>query len=156
MADIVLQHNLAALETTRNLCPSTGPSSQTAGATSAVTSVTVDRQAFQSASMPRTAVFSVAWFTALAATKTLSFAFEVDSSPDGATWTAYATQAAAVVATGATTGLTGITDFAVDLNGAQRYLRLIVTPTLSATSTDTVNIVPIAAFAGFDRLAAGV
>jgi hypothetical protein len=152
MSMLTIIHNIAALVTPRWVGPATGAPTQTAGATSAVTGITIDREAFAAGSLPRSAQFSVNFYTSLTAAKTLSFAFELDSSPDGSTWTSYATQAVAVAATA--TGA-GQMDFPVDLGNAQRYLRLIVTPTLSNTGTDTVQVMPTAVFAGFDRLAAG-
>jgi hypothetical protein len=154
MSMLTLIHNVAALVTPRWAGPATGAPTQTAGATAAVTGITIDRNAFNAGSLPKSAVFTANFYTSLSAGKTLSFAFEVDSSPDGSTWTSYATQAATVYAS-ATGAQTGQADFAVDLGNAQRYLRLIVTPTLSNTGTDTVQVIPTAVFAGFDRLPAG-
>jgi hypothetical protein len=106
--------------------------------------------------------------TVLTAAKTLSLAITINHSPDGATWTAYATQAATVVATGAGT-VTGVARFTngaaaqnpngepgLSLGSAQRYLQVVVTPHLSNTATDTATIAAIGVFGGSDSLPASL
>ncbi len=156
MADIVLQHNVGALGSTRAL---TAPSSATAGGSGAGTQVVgtgFDRASFGNGSLPTSAEFFVLFDTTLASTHTLSVAFDVQHSPDNSTWTDFATQAATVSATGNVGGTAQISQITlgVDLTLANRYVRLNYTPTFSAGSVDTAALQGGAFFAGFDRLAA--
>lgn len=116
-----------------------GAGTATAGGTgdgTKVTGQTIDRSGYSSG------VVQIAYKAALAETKTISFAVEVQESEDGSTWdTAVVLQAATVAATGGTGGSTayGVVEIDEDLRGRKRYVRYNVTPDLNATSTDTLT-----------------
>jgi len=128
------------------------------GDATAVTGATIDRLDSNTGSLAGSAVVSFLFSTTLAATKTLSIgSVYVYQSSDASTWdsTAYYTQTSpGVVATGATGGstVTGVSSFSVDLLLAKRYIRVVFTPDISATGTDTATIVAEVTLAGFDRL----
>lgn len=91
-------------------------------------------------------VIFVAWSAALADTKTLTLAFNLQDATD-ASGTGVAdygdAYAAAVVATGTTGGTTsrGVVELRIpELNGCRGFVRAQVTATLSATGTDTVAL----------------
>ena len=175
--DIVGIRNAATYGSTRRMSPA-GTGAQTAGATSAVNGATIDRFALNN---PRSAEMAVCFDSTLAQAKTLSFALTVQDSADGATWATFAassapatisgaisgcqaaytadtptlppTAVAVLAATGGTGGSTqqGTLTVPVGFAGARRYVRLVVTPTLSATTADTVTFVASGFFAGSDR-----
>jgi hypothetical protein len=149
----------------------------TAGGNSgtAVTGLTIDREtlldygadargALPAGNLPMGAIFELAYSATLAATKTLSIGtVQVQSSPDGSTWTTNFDQtgslttqasewpAAGVIDTGAAGGSTqkGVVAYGTNLKGCQRYVRFNFTPTLSATSIDVANITVAAVLSGF-------
>ena len=168
MSDMVLQKNLGALIDAKALSAALSWTAGGSADNAAFTGLTIDREGFSTGSLPRSADIDVAFSATLAAGKTLSLAMTLNSSPDGSNWTAYATQAAAVVATGPTGGATveGVARMVVasadnpsntpgvNLGSAQRYLQLVVTPPLSATGTDTAPMIGVGVVGGFDQLAA--
>lgn len=86
----------------------------------------------------------ITYTTTLAATKTLSFAANLQdaSASDGTGAADFGTAlTATVVATGEAGGSTetGVVELDFDLSGADRYVRLQATPELSATGTDTAE-----------------
>ncbi len=127
-----------------------------AGDDTLVDGLTIDREAIGQGSMPDSALFGVLYEATLAATKTLSIAYDIQTSPDGTNWTDYQSGAAAILATGPTGGATikGSFNIQVNLRSAQRYVRLNYTPDLSNTATDTAYCDGVGFFAGFDRLPA--
>jgi hypothetical protein len=171
MADIVLQKNVGALIDVKSLA---NPLAWTGGGASDSvlwTGVSIDREGLSTGSLPRSADIDVIYSAQLGSGHTLSLYLDLQTSPDNVNWTDYATEAAAVVATGPSGGghVTGVyrmvTQTTADnpvpgpgigLNNASRYLRLNMTPHLSATSTDTAIISAVAVLAGFDQLAAPV
>jgi hypothetical protein len=156
MADINLQHDVADLGSLRLMTAFASLTAGGSGNNVQVVGATFDRESFANGSLPLSAEFAVLYSSALAATKTLTVAFDVQTSPDGATWADFATQAATLAATGPAGGgtLTGQISLGVDLTMAQRYIRFNFTPDLTNTSTDTATTVGAAFFAGFDRLPA--
>jgi hypothetical protein len=173
MSDIVLQKNMAALIDPKSIL---SPAySWTAGVGSdsiTFTSSSVDREGLSTGSMPRSMDVEIYYSAKLGSGNTLSLYLEVDSSPDNSTWTAYATEASAVIATGPSGGGTvaGIYRMTVqttaddpvpqpgiNLGSAQRYLRVLGLPHLSAAGTDTAQIQAVGlVLGGFDQLAAPV
>lgn len=168
MSDIVLQKNLGALIDVKALSNALSWTAGGGADNAAFTGLTIDREGFSTGSLPRSADIDVFFTATLAATHTLSLALTLNSSPDGSTWTALATQTATVVATGPSGGGTveGVLRMTppsadnpsnipgVNLGSAQRFLQLVVTPHLSAGSVDTAIIAGIGVFGGFDQLAA--
>lgn len=166
MSDIVLQKNLGALINVMALSAPAAITAGGAGDDTKITGIVIDRKAF--GSLPRCVDLDVYFSATLAATKTLSVAAVLEHSSDNENWTAYATFDAAVVATGPGGGgtVTGVARLAlttddnpsggpgIDLGSASQYLRLDVTPDLSATGTDTATIASVGVFGGFDALPA--
>ena len=62
----------------------------------------------------------------------------------------YAIQEATVVATGPTGGgvVMGSAEFDVDLGGAKRFIKPLITPDLSAGATDTADLSGVFVFGG--------
>ncbi len=159
MSDIVQIRDVAS-----TLLPvNAGIVNQTAGATAAVVSGTIDRLDPNTGSLANALMIALMWSATLAATYTLSLgSLEIDTSPDGSTWTTWDASAAlpnpGVVATGPAGGgtLSGVVKVgaALDFTGAMRYLRFKYTPTLSNTSADTFHGAVAAILAGYDRLKA--
>jgi hypothetical protein len=156
MADIVTQHNIGGLGSSRAMSAASTATAGGTGAGTQVNGVTFDRFSFANGSPPLSAELAVVFDTTLATGHTMSVAFDFQHSPDGSTWTDYLVQAATVAATGNAGGTlqTGQITLAVDLAGANRYVRCNYTPTFSAGSVDTAALRAVAFFAGFDRLAA--
>lgn len=112
----------------------------TAGATEdgvKVTGQTIDRLYCDSC------ILTLAATATLANTKTLSFAAEYQTSSDGSTWdTAVSLQSSTALLTGdgVSTTFHGALELALKLgsdNTMKRYIRFNITPTMSATGTDT-------------------
>lgn len=90
----------------------------------------------------------------LAAAATLTIAAAIETSADGTSWTALKPSAARLTLTGGAGGSTetGVAKVGVSLEYSSRYLRLKVTPDLSAAGTDTAAVSGIAVFGGAQRL----
>jgi hypothetical protein len=156
MADIVLQHAIGALGSLRLLSSFAALTAGGAGNNVAVTGITLDREAFAGGSLPNSSELALLFSTTLAAGKTLSLGYSINSSQDGATWTLLVTGASAVVATGPAGGgtVTGQLTIPVDLTSGGRFVQIVFTPALNNTATDTATVVAAGFFAGFDRLPA--
>lgn len=151
MSDFVVQRDVQALLTAKL---ASGFASATAGGAGngvVVTGPSIDRLA--SGSIPLNAEIMLAYSTTLAATKTLAFtAVSIQDSADNVTFAAYqAFTDPGVVGTGAGT-LTGVLKLSAALGSARRFIRLLFTPTLSNTATDTASAVALLNLAGFDRI----
>jgi len=127
-----------------NADSSGNPKIVTAGATEdgvKVTGETIDLG--QGLTRPLSGTLCITGVANLAATKTLTFAAELQESSDGSSWdTAESITLASsgLVLTGATTaGATFDVNAAVKLKGRKQYIRFNVTPTLSNTESDTAN-----------------
>lgn len=153
MSDFVTQRNIAALVSSRIASAISALTAGGTGDATAVAGIVIDRKAI---GMPLNAVLTLAFTAVLAATKTLSFGtVKIQDSADGTTFADFLTFTdPGVVATGPTGGATvnGQVNLAANLAGARQYLKVLFTPDLSASSTDTANAVAILGFAGFDRL----
>lgn len=103
----------------------------------------IDRQDIYSAivAVPITAV--------LAATETATVNVKVQDSADNSTFADFAS-ATELVLTGDTGGSTetDIIQLKVNLQGAKRYMRVVVTCDLSATGTDTATFAAVVALTG--------
>ena len=116
-----------------------------------ITGETVDTQGYSSVAVV------TGYLAALADTKTLSFAHELQESSDDSTWdTAEVVEAATVYGTGTTGGTNerGKAEFAIDMKLRKRYIRFNVTPDMSATGTDTATFHTIAVMGGANVLPA--
>ena len=125
-----------------------------AGDNTAISGLSIDRL---SLGMPGSARLSVHFTATVANAATLSIlALKVQDSADGATWTDYKIfTAPGVVATGGGAGpITSGTHVALVLTSARRFIRVVLTPDLSAANTDTAIVCPVLVFGGFDRLPA--
>lgn len=123
------------------------------GDNSAVTGIIVDRALI---GWPQSAVVAVPFTATLAAAATLSLTPTVQSGnasnlSDAASLLA---PGATVIATGGAGGSTetGCYELSVSLAGAGRYVRVNVTPDLSAANTDTAAIAGVIVFGGANRL----
>jgi hypothetical protein len=106
-----------------------------------VTGLIIDRDA---GGWPESAVVAVSFTATLAASATLSLTTVVQEGQAAnlSDVTTLQSQAATVVATGPVGGgtVTGCHEINVDLRGAGRYVRVNVTPDLSAGAADTATI----------------
>lgn len=166
MADIVLQKSVAELIDEKALASSL--SWTAAGASDAVTwtGISIDRQGFSTGSLPRNLDAVVYYDATLGSGATLSLTWDLQDSADNSNWSDYATEAATVVATGVSGGgrVVGVARLVVastekptgtpgiSLNGARRYVRMLLVPDMSRTGTDTAVIAAVGVFAGFDQL----
>ena len=134
------------------------PSLVTAAGTGDATKVTgdtVDRKVSGGSALADSLVLVTAYLAALADTKTLSFAIELQESSDDSSWdTAEVVIAATVVATGTTGGTneTGVNVQNISLRSRKRYIRFNLTPDLSATATDTALFTASAVLGGYEQL----
>lgn len=149
-----VQHNIAAFITPVIAIAQTSATAGGTGDNTAITGITIDRNAVSTGSKPLSAIVSVLYDTVMTDTKTLTLKTQkIEHSDDGSTWSDYATFGDVTIAkTG--TNTRGATKLAVDLGSAKRYVRFDVTPDLSASGTDTAVIGAAWVFAGFDRLPA--
>lgn len=156
MADIVTQRNIAAYGGLKRLSDQGALTAGGGGDAASITGGTVDRENFANGSLPNSAEIGALFSATLASGKTLSVAFDVQDSADGAAWSDYFTQGATAVATGPSGGgvVTGQSNIAVNLTSARRYVRTILVPDLSATGTDTAVVIAAGFFGGFDSLPA--
>ena len=111
----------------------------------------VDRFAYGE---PLSVAVAYAIKASVAAGKTLSLGYSLQHSTDGINFTDYAPVAAAVVVNGTGAAQDLVIKQSVDLTGAERYIRVAYTPTLSATATDTAVIATLFVFGGEDTLPA--
>jgi hypothetical protein len=169
VADLQTQKSIGELVDERALSQALAWTAATASDAATWTGVTIDRMAF-SGILPRTMDAAVFYDATLGSGQTLSLTCDLQDSPDGATWSDYATSAATVVVTGVSGGgrAVGVARFAaplknvnappgtpgVGLSSARRYVRFNVLPHLSRTGTDTAVIASIGVFAGFEVLPA--
>ncbi len=158
--------NITELETPAALSDSLSWTAGGTGDDTILTGFAIDRARFSlDASLAISVDVIVAYDATLAAGKTLSLTFDLQTSIDGQNWTDYAIQPATVVATGPTGGgrVVGVSrltrqdsniasgySVGVDLSGARRYVRLLLTPDLSNTGTDTAVISTVGVFGGFN------
>ncbi|PWC96960.1 hypothetical protein [Azospirillum sp. TSO5] len=156
MTDIVIQHNVGAYLKAKIGSAFVSATAGGTGDNASVNGAAVDRLSSSTGALAASGVFNVFYSATLAATKTLSLtALKVQDSADGSTWADYLTPSApGVVATGASGGSTetGVSTLAVDLNSARRYVRVVFTPDLSASGTDTASLLATAVLAGYDRI----
>lgn len=155
MPDIAFQKDI--LDVTQEVIASAYVAATAGGAgnNTAVTGLTIDRYA---QNMPLSAAFCIAYQAALSAGFTLSILSPVvQHSPDGSTWSTFASPTApGVVATGPAGGATmhGTVRLGVDLDQAYRYVRLNWTPDLSNTVTDTLSAIATAVLSGTNHVPA--
>lgn len=152
---IVLQKDVKSLVLPRLATAFTAAIAGGSGDNTAITGSTIDR--FATSGIPLNAQIVILWTATLAATKTLTLKdVKIEDSADGSNWASFATFTnPGVVATGPGGGgtVSGVTEIpGVDLSSARRYVRLVFTPDLNATGTDTATVVGMANLAGFDRL----
>lgn len=177
MADLALQRNLGAYFTPKALSNPVVWTAAGTGDTTLNTGISVDRGAFSNGALPFGVDADVIYSATLASGATLTLLLDLQTSADNTNWSDYASQAATVVATGPSGGgkVTGVARLTVssggssnmagnnpdkspgvDLSTAKRYVRLNVTPDLSATGTDTGVLVAVGYFGGFDSLPAAI
>jgi hypothetical protein len=112
-----------------------------------ITGSTIDTMAQPKA---ESVVFEIPCVTTLTADKTLVVAGKIQDSANGSDWTDLVASATllTLIATGS-----GVARVGVDLNKARRYVRVMATPNLSHTSTDTAVVgAGIAEFGGLKEI----
>ncbi len=159
MTPIVMAKDLLSLTRAAIASAFTSVTAGGSGDNTAVTGLTIDRQAL---GMPQSLVLHYIWSAVLAQAATLELKTQViQDSADGSTWVTYvppapiaAPTAPGIVATGPTGGGTvrGVSRVNINLTAARRYVRFGFTPDMSAANTDTANVVTMAVLAGNDRL----
>jgi hypothetical protein len=156
MPDILTQRNIAALGDLKRLTDHSTATAGGSGAATTVTGLTIDRMGFSTGAQPLSAEFGVLYEATLQSGATLSLGYDVQTAPDGSTWTDYQTATYAVVATGPSGGgaVKAAFNVAVELTLAQRYVRFNYNPSFSSTGTDTFYGDGVGFFAGFGRLPA--
>ena len=154
--NIVIQRDIQALLTAKIASVFDSATAGGTGDNTAVLGTAIDRLAM--AGVALNAEIILAFSAVLAATATLTLkTVKVQDSADGSTWADFATFTdPGVVATGPTGGGTvaGVVKFGVNLGSARRFVRVDYTPDLSASGTDTCQVLAVLNFGGFDRLPA--
>lgn len=122
----------------------------------AVNGLTIDRNLFVPLALSALVAVEVS-LTTLGDDDTVELVLTAEDSADGSTWTALdigpPDTARAVVYDATHEGSNVAANFKAQLGAARRYVRFQVTPTLSASATDTVTILGgVAVLAGFDEL----
>jgi hypothetical protein len=179
MADFSTQKHIGDIIDVKALSSSLSWTAGGASDSATWTGISVDRMNFSTSYMPHTADFDVFYDATLASGAHLSLSFDVQSAPDGSTWSDYATEASQIVATGPSGGgrVVGIARMTVssaddpsiasatnlpgqtatpslNLSSAQRFVRFNFAPHLSSAGTDTAIAAAVGVFAGFDGLQA--
>lgn len=144
----VLGTDPAAIITTRIGSAFVSATAGGAGDNTSVNGTSIDRQAI---GLPLAAVLTLYFAATLASNQTLSItALKVQDSADGSTWADYKTLSAPGAVLSATGS--GQSRASVGLSTARRYVRVVFTPDLSASGTDTANVVAGWALTGFNEL----
>ncbi|MGH6836819.1 MAG: hypothetical protein ACREC9_15055 [Methylocella sp.] len=181
MADFLTQRHIGDL-----ICPKPASAlfTQAASAPAQLTGTVLDRLAFQGPGlMPRTVDLDIWFATAAAAAlnQVLSISWILQHAPDGTTFTTFATQAATAYNTaGPSAVLAGIARMtlinadepnvpfggfnlppfiaapSLYIGPAQRYLRLLWTPSYAISNADSFSYAVTAVFAGFSTLQAPI
>lgn len=100
-----------------------------------VTGNTVNRATF---GMPESGIIEVRYKNTLGSSETLALTIKIQESADGSSWdTAETLVSAATVATGTVSAVSDNYKYKVKLSDRKQYVRLLVTPNLSASGTDT-------------------
>lgn len=123
------------------------------GNNSALTGAAVDRAGLE---YPLSCVLATFAEATLQSGQTLTLTTKLQHSANNSDWADFATEAAAVVATGPSGGgaVTATHELDVDLSGANEYVRAVVTPDLSASGTDTAVVMAAICFGGEPELPA--
>lgn len=143
------------LITVRRAAANTAVTAGGGGDNTEVAGVIIDRAAI---GFPKSCVVAIPFTATLAATQTLTIAWDIDegNASNLSDAEVLTSQTAQLVATGPAGGgtVTGTFEANVSLAGAGRYVRLNFTPNLSAANTDTAALSAVIAFGGADRLPA--
>ncbi|MBP2302529.1 hypothetical protein J2850_005268 [Azospirillum picis] len=134
--------------------PATSATAGGAGDGTAANGVTIDLTALPGGVRAESIAFLIGAKATLAATKTLTVAARILTSPDGSVWTEAVASASILVLTGGAGGTTeaGTGRIGISLEYCKQFVRMEVTPDLSATATDTASLFGLAVFGGADRL----
>lgn len=152
-----LMHNVSAFLKALRASDNVSVTAGGAGDNTAVTGQIIDRHANGN---PLSLAVAILFQAVLAAAATLTLKTVIvehgDNSAlsDAATFVTLETGTGSVVATGGGGGTTerGQKQYAVDLGGAKRYIRLKYTPDLSAGATDTAQVAAVAICGGQESL----
>ncbi len=150
---MVETHNIGALGKMKYLSAATSLTAGGTGDATAVTGVSIDRFGFDGGGIAGSLVAGILYDATLTSGATLTMDWEVQHSADASTWETL-DSGSETVATGtdSVTAFADLLEIDVDLTPANRYVRLVFTPDLSASGTDTATAQAAGFFAGFDRL----
>lgn len=153
--NFAMAHNIDAFIGAASALDSTSATAGGSGDATLAVGLAIDRLAIGS---PLSASFVARYKAVLGAGHTISLAALIETASD-ANFTAPTTLAtipSAVVDTGGGGGTTqrGVVRFPVDLAGAQEFVRISLTPDLSAANTDTCELSCVAVLGGQDNLPA--
>jgi hypothetical protein len=152
--DRLIATDIGSLITHRIAAAITSLTAGGAGNAAAVNGYTIDLAGLR---MPSNADIVFHMNADLSADKTLNLtALKIQDSAagDGSDWADFAVlPAPGVVVTGTGT-VSGTFATGVSLSHARRYVRVVYTPDLTATATDTATVAAALTFAGFDELPA--
>lgn len=97
--------------------------------------------------------FAIAAKGVLADTKTLEVSAKLQDSPNGSSWADVKDWGVVITLTGETGGTTerGEAIRSYELNRCRDYVRLVLTPNLSATGTDTASVQAVGLLSGADQ-----
>lgn len=137
-----------------NVAPGVASTAQTAGATSAANGKTFDRLA--QADRGHSVMIVGSMQATVASGKTAALTLKLQDSANDSDWTDFGTASAAIpthdAAGGAISNVANTVKHSVDLASARRYIRMVATPTLSATATDTCVFYGFLALGGADTI----
>lgn len=102
------------------------------------------------------AAFAIRANATLAQGKKLTVTAKIQDSANGTTWADLVAAATVLTLVGGTGGTTeaGVGVIGGDLRTARRYVRVVVTPDLDATATDTASVDAVCVLSGADELPA--
>lgn len=122
-----------------NVAPGVASTAQTAGSTAAANGKTFDRRAQSDRGQSVMIVGSIQ--ATLASGETAALTLKLQDSANDSDWTDFGSASAAIqthdAAGGAISNVANTVKHTVDLVNARRYVRAVITPTLSKTQTDT-------------------
>lgn len=134
--------------------PSTSVTAGGAGDNTATSGTAIDLGALPGGVRAESITFLIGAKATLAATKTLAVSARILTSADGSAWTEAVGATSIVTLTGGAGGSTesGAGRIGVSLEYCSQFVRVEVTPDLSAANTDTAILFGLAVFGGVSRL----
>lgn len=144
-----LGRNVAAEILPKYAAASTSLTAAGGGDNTAVNGSAIDQTTFPCKA--ESIAFLIAALAVLTAAKTLVVTAKIQDSADNSTW-ADVVASATILTLTATGTSSGAGRLGVDLNTCRRYVRVVFTPDLSATGTDTAVVQCIAILGGLQEV----